>query len=66
MPARWRNSKWLFDELEKENLNLQRQIAELPVKVVSRQNQIAALKKVQPKQLVQVVNLAGIDDKTKK
>ncbi len=36
-------------ELEKENLRLQRQIAKLQVKDVSQQNQIASLKKAQPK-----------------
>jgi len=38
-------------ELERENMRLQRQIAKLQVKDISQQNQIAALKKAQPKGL---------------
>jgi hypothetical protein len=52
-------------ELEKENLKLQRQIAKLQVKDVFQQNQITALKKAQPKTIVQVTNYAKADDKSK-
>lgn len=41
-------SKYII-ELEKENLRLHKQIARLQVKDVSQQNQIRALKNVQPK-----------------
>jgi len=53
-------------ELEKENLKLQKQIAKFQVKGVSQQNQITALKKAQPKMIVQVTNFAKGDDKSKK
>ncbi len=54
-------------ELEKENLRLQKQIAKFQVKDVSQQNQITALKKVQPKVIIKT-NFAGrqYDDKNKK
>jgi hypothetical protein len=53
-------------ELEKENLKLQRQIAKLQVKDVSQQNQITALKKAHPKLIIQPINYAKADDKSKK
>jgi hypothetical protein len=43
-------------ELERQNLKLQKQIAKFQVKDVSQQNQIIALKKVQPKMTVEVIN----------
>ena len=46
-------------ELEKENLKLQKQIAKLQVQVVSQQNQIDALKKAQPKLVVNVTDYSS-------
>ncbi len=43
-------------ELEKENLKLQKQIAKLQVKIVSQQNQIIAIKKAQPKQIIKITH----------
>jgi len=53
-------------ELEKENLKLQKQIARFEVKIVSQQNQITALKKAQPKLIIQPINYAKADDRSKK
>jgi hypothetical protein len=53
-------------ELEKENLKLQKQIAKFQVKDVSQQNQIIALKKAQPKIIVQVRDFAERNDTNKK
>jgi len=36
------------------------------VKDISQQNQIAALKKAQPKQVIQVVSFAEVEEKIKK
>jgi len=41
-------------ELEKENLKLQKEKAKLQVKVVSQQNEIAAIKQALPKLTVQI------------
>ena len=41
-------------ELEKENLKLQHQVAKLQVKNISQQNEIKALKKVEPKVVIQM------------
>ena len=46
-------------ELEKENIKLHKQKAELHVKVVSQQNEITAIKKFTPEPITVVVSRGG-------
>ena len=50
--------KLYVTELEKENLNLQKQIAKLQVESVSQQNKITAFNKAQPKIVIKPTNFS--------
>ena len=56
-------SAYVF-ELEKENLRLQKQVAKLQVKIVSKDNEIKALKQAAPKFNV-VIQEYGSPEKVK-
>jgi len=53
-------------ELEKLNLKLKNQIAKLQVQNISYQNEITALKKMQPKTIVKIPKLTDKGYKNKK
>ena len=55
--------KRYIEELVKENSRLHSQIAKLRVKTISQQNEIASLKKAQPKMVVKVTNFGKKDKK---